>query len=178
MLLFLVRNSSGAHSGPGSQTSQSRQEAALGAPPLPKAQRNRAVASPGVGPTRRLRDCVYFEGGRATHPALRPDGMFRERHAAAAHVHEAAADLPPPPVCCGRDLAQGPSKTPPPTPHTPSPLSFQIYLTLAHWRFIIHLVQTHGRRITHFKPHCEVNKARVTDQNHLWSLLGCVNSLL
>lgn len=54
----------------------------------------------------------------------------------------------------------------------PPTLSFQIYSPL--WL----QVQTQRQRITHFKPQCALYKARVTDKNHLWCLLGCVNSLL
>lgn len=131
-----------------------------------KARRSKALVSPRVSLTWRLWGFVYSEEeechirlysamrclGEDTHPPLTPTRP-----------------------CNGRDLAQLQIKD---IPLFPLFLSFQIYFTLAHWRFIISPVQTHGWRITHFKPHGVIYKARVTDKNHLWCLFWCVNSLL
>lgn len=123
-------------------TSQPCQEVAALRSAAAKAQRNQALASSGVSPTQRWWDIVYFEEEEC-HVRLYGRMGCLEKDT-----------QPSTRLCHGRDLARGPNKSFP-----FPPLSFQIYFTLAHWRFIIRLVQTHGRRITHLKPHCAIYKA-------------------
>lgn len=64
--------------------------------------------------------------------------------------------------CDRRDLLTSPGSK---SKISPVSVSFRIYS--ARWRFVIRQLQTHGQRITHFKPQRVIYKARVTDKNHL-----------